>query len=67
MPCVTIRLTGEKITTQQSDTLIRETTDMLVRVLGKNPETTWVLIEEINPQHWGIGGESVVERLRRES
>lgn len=67
MPYVTIRLTGEKINEQQSATLIRETTDMLVRVLGKNPETTWVLIEELNPQHWGIAGESVAERLRRES
>lgn len=65
MPYVTIRLTGEKINEQQSATLIRETTDMLVRVLGKKPETTWVLIEELNPQHWGIAGESVAERLRR--
>jgi 4-oxalocrotonate tautomerase len=67
MPYVTIRLTGEKISEQQSATLIRETTDMLVRVLGKNPETTWVLIEELNPQHWGIGGESVAQRLRRDA
>jgi len=42
-------------------------TQALVDVLGKNPETTVVVIEEVDTDNWGIGGVSVTERRRRKS
>ena len=34
-------------------------TDLLVKVLHKNPATTVVVIEEVETDNWGIGGETV--------
>ena len=64
MPYVHIRITREGATPDQKAELIRGSTDLLVRVLAKNPATTFVLIEEVDTDHWGIGGETVT-RLRR--
>jgi 4-oxalocrotonate tautomerase len=40
-------------------------TDLLVKVLGKNPGTTVVVIDEVDTDNWGIGGESVTKRRER--
>ena len=68
MPLVTIRVTGgnEAPTPEQKKELIRGATDLLVRVLGKNPATTTVIIDEVPPENWGIGGLDTPERRRRE-
>ena len=68
MPLVTIRVTGgsEAPTPEQKKELIRGATDLLVRVLGKNPATTTVIIDEVPPENWGIGGLDTHERRRRE-
>jgi 4-oxalocrotonate tautomerase len=39
--------------------LISGVTDLLVRVLNKNPATTFVVIDEVDMDNWGIAGESV--------
>jgi 4-oxalocrotonate tautomerase len=39
---------------------------MLQDVLGKNPQTTCVVIEEVETDNWAIGGETITERWRRE-
>ena len=61
MPYVNIKVTGgnEAPTTQQKAELIKGVTDLLVRVLGKNPATTVVTIDEVDMDNWGIGGESI--------
>lgn len=64
MPYVHIRITREGATPEQKAELIRGSTDLLVRVLAKNPATTFVLIEEVDTDHWGIAGETVT-KLRR--
>ena len=58
MPLVVIKVTGgnEAPTVEQKKELIAGATDLLVRVLGKNPATTSVIIEEVPPENWGIGG-----------
>ncbi|EOC33624.1 tautomerase enzyme family protein [Neisseria meningitidis 2004032] len=38
--------------------------ELLARVLGKNPETTVVVIDEVDTDNWGIGGKSVSERRK---
>jgi len=59
MPYVNIKITREGATREQKAELIRGVTDLLVRVLNKNPATTFVVIDEVDMDHWGIGGESV--------
>ena len=59
MPYVHIKVTDEGVTKEQKAALIQGATDLLQNVLGKNPKTTFVIIEEINTDNWGIGGEPV--------
>lgn len=65
MPYVNIQITREGATAEQKAELIRGTTDLLVRVLNKNPATTFVVIQEIDTDHWGIAGETVTTLRRR--
>ena len=64
MPYVDIKVTGgsEAPSAEQKAELIRGVTELLSRVLNKNPETTVVVIDEINMDNWGIGGKSVTVR-----
>ncbi len=62
MPFVNIKITKEGVTKEQKERLIRGVTDLLVDVLNKNPATTVVVIEEVETDNWGIGGESVTTR-----
>ena len=59
MPYINIKVTDEGVTTEQKEALIKETTQLMVDVLNKNPETTFVVIEEVNTDNWGIGYDSV--------
>ena len=64
MPYVNIKITKNGATAEQKETLIEGVTDLLVKVLGKNPGTTVVVIDEVDTDNWGIGGESVTVRRR---
>ena len=66
MPYVNIKITREGATAEQKATLIREVTRLLAETLGKNPATTVVVIEEIETDNWGIGGETVTFRRKKE-
>jgi 4-oxalocrotonate tautomerase len=59
MPYVNIKITKEGATPAQKAELIKGVTDLLVKVLNKNPRTTVVVIEEVDTDNWGIGGEAV--------
>ncbi len=59
MPYVNIKITREGATKEQKAELIEGATRLLADVLGKNPQTTVVVIEEVDTDNWGIGGESV--------
>jgi 4-oxalocrotonate tautomerase len=56
MPLVNIKLVEGPISTEQKTRLISEVTEVVARVLDKNPASTWVMIEEIKPENWGVGG-----------
>lgn len=62
MPFVNIKITREGATTEQKAELVKRTTQMLVDVLGKNPATTVVVIEEVETDNWGVGGETITAR-----
>ncbi|MFT4907423.1 MAG: 4-oxalocrotonate tautomerase [Oleispira sp.] len=65
MPYVNIKITDEQVTREQKAQLIAGVTQLLVDVLNKNPATTVVVIDEVNTDNWGIGGE-VVTTLREQ-
>lgn len=64
MPFVNIKITRDGATAEQKAQLIQGATQLLVDVLGKNPQTTVVVIDEVDTDNWGIGGESVTLRRR---
>ena len=65
MPYVNIRITKDGATAEQKAELIKGVTKLLVDVLGKNPQTTTVVIDEVETDNWGIGGETVTVRRKR--
>jgi 4-oxalocrotonate tautomerase len=65
MPYVNIRITRDSVTAEQKAKVIRGVTDLLRDVLGKNPQTTFVVIDEVDTDNWGIGGETVTQRRKQ--
>ena len=61
MPYINIKITREGATREQKAELIGGVTDLMVRVLDKSPATTFVVIDEVEMEDWGIGGMPVDE------
>ncbi|MCH7336015.1 4-oxalocrotonate tautomerase family protein [Acinetobacter sp. NIPH 2699] len=66
MPYILIQVTDEGVTIEQKQQLIRGATDLVVKVLNKEPATTFVVIDEVATENWGVAGESV-QQLRQRS
>lgn len=66
MPYVNIKVTDEQVTREQKERLVKGVTQLLVDVLDKNPQTTFVVIDEVSLDNWGIGY-SLVSDLRKQS
>jgi 4-oxalocrotonate tautomerase len=62
MPYVHIRITPEGATRERKERLIKGVTDLLVAELDKDPNATFVVIEEVSTDSWGIAGQSVAAR-----
>jgi 4-oxalocrotonate tautomerase len=56
MPIVNVQITREGNTPEQKKQVIAGVTQVLAEVLGKDPETTFVVIDEVAFEDWGIGG-----------
>ena len=67
MPYVNIKITPEGATAEKKAELIEGVTRLLQEVLNKNPQTTVVVIEEVETDNWGIDGETVTARRKREA
>ena len=67
MPYVNIKVTREGVTPEQKAELIKGTTDLLVRILDKDPATTFVVIDEVELDNWGIAGVSTTEYRRAQA
>ncbi|RZJ13063.1 MAG: 4-oxalocrotonate tautomerase family protein [Rubrivivax sp.] len=61
MPYIRIEVTREGVTLAQKKQLIAEATELMVRVLNKDPAATFVVIQEIATDDWGVGGRTVTE------
>lgn len=66
MPYINIKITREGVTAEQKRRLMEGATQLVVDVLGKNPQTTFVVIDEVDTDNWGIAGVPVTE-LRAQS
>jgi len=66
MPYVNIKITRENgATPGQKARLIKGATELLMDVLGKSPQTTVVVVDEVDLESWGIGGLPVEDYRRR--
>ena len=65
MPYVNIKVTREGVSRAEKAALIEGVTQLLVKVLAKEPATTVVVIDEVELDNWGIGGLHVSEYRER--
>lgn len=56
MPYVNIKVTREGVTPEQKQALISGVTELLQQVLDKDPATTFVVLDEVAMEDWGVGG-----------
>ena len=66
MPYVNVRMVAGR-TQEQKDEILQGVTDVISKALSKNPEATYVVIDEVPAENWGIGGKSIAERKKTES
>lgn len=72
MPIVTVQLTREgtepgvgHVTAEQKAAIYKGMSQVLLDVLGKPLEWTWVVLEEVEMENWGWGGMPVAEYRKR--
>lgn len=56
MPYVQVRITKDGVTAAQKRKLVEDITATLVNTLGKKPEHTHIVIDEVDPENWGFAG-----------
>jgi len=66
MPYVHVQVTREGVTLEQKEALIKGVTDLLVHVLNKKPSQTFVVIEEVATDNWGIAGMTTTKLRQQE-
>ncbi len=65
MPYVNIKVTDEGVTVEQKKRLISGASQLLQEILNKDPGSTYVVIDEVKTDNWGVGHESVSEMRRK--
>jgi 4-oxalocrotonate tautomerase len=72
MPIVTIQVTREgtapdraSVSAEEKAALIRGVSELLLDVLNKPVESTFVIVEEVDVENWGWGGLPVLEYRRQ--
>lgn len=61
MPYVNVKITRDGATAERKAQIVAEITQTLQRVLGKKPEHTHIVIDEIDPENWGFAGALTTE------
>jgi 4-oxalocrotonate tautomerase len=64
MPFVNIKVLKDGVTAEQKARLIKGATDLLQEVLGKPPQATSVVIDEVDSDNWGVGGLPLTQVLK---
>ncbi|PJF03313.1 tautomerase family protein [Acinetobacter seifertii] len=63
MPYVNIKITDTAVTAEEKYKLIKGVTDLLKDVLDKDPDKTFVVIDEVHLDNWGVAGVPVSKRI----
>lgn len=66
MPFVHVRLTKDGVTTEKKRKVIAGITKVLHEEMGKEPKWTTIVIDEVDSDNWGLEGESVTERKKKQ-
>ncbi len=69
MPFVNIKITkeeGKVVSVEQKKALIDGVSNLLVDVLDKNKANIVVIIDEIDPDNYGLGGKTITQVRRGE-
>lgn len=61
MPYVNVKITKDGATREQKARIIAEITRTLQDVLGKKPEHTHIVIDEVELDNWGFAGQLTSE------
>ena len=62
MPLVQIKGVGGYLTLAQKQEMIRKVTDAVLSIEGESLRpVTWVMIEDVPPGAWGVGGKPVTD------
>lgn len=66
MPLINIKVLKEdRLPADKKAELIARVTEAVADTLGKNPAATWVTIDEVSIDNWGIGGETISARRKK--
>lgn len=65
MPVVRVQITKDGVSREQKAQIIHGMTQVLVDVLGKRPEHTHVIIDEIDTDNWGFAGVPTAEYRKK--
>jgi len=66
MPFVNVKITRDGVTAEQKAQLVAEITATLQKVLGKRPEHTHIVIDEVDPENWGYAGVLTTEYRKKQ-
>jgi 4-oxalocrotonate tautomerase len=67
MPFVNVKITRDGVTVAQKAQIVAEITATLERVLGKRPDHTHIVIDEVDLENWGFAGMLTSEYRRQSS
>lgn len=59
MPYVNVRLVKQQVDQKQKESLISGLMEIIVNIMGRNPNTTVITVDELDGSNWFIGGKSV--------
>lgn len=65
MPYVNIKLGGKGATKEQKAELIDRVTAVISEVMNKPPKATYIVIDEVDTDNWGVGGETLTELRKK--
>lgn len=67
MPYVNVKILKGNVTKEQKSALVHDITASLVKHLGKRPEHTHIVIDEVDPENWGFSGVLTTEYNQNKS
>ncbi len=62
MPYINIRIAkSDDVGADKKAELIKETSKVISKILNKKPESTYIIIDEVEPDSWGVGEKTLLD------